>query len=81
MNGVENLPAYGAVMLDRAVTGVASVACDALALTFTGARVGRTLVHVGTPHAERVAHPRFSPFAVQLACMAAMGTIVGATIV
>jgi len=80
MNCVESLPVYGAVVLTGAVSGVASAAYDALALTFIGARVGQTLVHVGTPQTERVALVRFSLFAVQLACMAAMGVLVGATV-
>lgn len=81
MNCVENLPVYGAVVLTGAVSGVASVGYDALALTFMGARVGQTLVHVGTPQTERAASVRFSLFAIQLACMTAMGAIVGATVV
>ena len=78
LNCVENLPVYGAIVLTGAHVGVsASAAYDALALTFVAARVGQTLVHVGMPQTERAATVRFSFFAVQVACMAAMGVIVG----
>lgn len=78
MNCVENLPVYGAIVLTGATLGVpASAAYDALALAFLAARIGQTLVHVCAPATERAAAARFSLFAVQLACMAAMGAIVG----
>lgn len=79
MNCVENLPVYGAIVLAGTAAGVASAACDALAVAFLGARIGQTLVHVGVPQTERAATARFSFFAVQVACMAAMGAIVGAS--
>ena len=79
LNCVENLPVYGAIVLTGAHVGApASATYDALALTFLAARVGQTLVHVGSPPTERAAVARFSLFAVQFACMAAMGAIVGA---
>jgi len=78
LNCVENLPVYGAIVLTGAFVGVPPMAAyDALALTFLAARVGQTLVHVGAPPTERAAAVRFSLFAVQLACMAAMGALVG----
>lgn len=78
LNCVENLPVYGAIVLTGAFVGAPPMAAyDALALTFLAARVGQTLVHVGAPPTERAAAVRFSLFAVQFACMAAMGAIIG----
>ena len=39
-----------------------------------------TVIHVAIPQTRRVTRVRFSPLAVQLACMTAMGAIVGATV-
>ena len=75
-NCVENLPLFGAVVIAAVATGTSSPALDLLALTFLGARIMQTLVHVlPTPNSSWGAI-RFTFFLIQLACMVAMGTLI-----
>lgn len=48
VNCVENLPLFAAVVLTGAVVHAGSPLMDTLALTFMGARVAHTLIHVAS---------------------------------
>lgn len=76
MNCVENLPVYGAVAFAAFATGASGPVLDGLAVTFLGARVYQTIVHIAVPQTEPVAATRFGLFFVQVACMAAMGVLI-----
>jgi uncharacterized MAPEG superfamily protein len=72
-NCVENLPVYGAIAVVVTAAGATGALVDGLALTFLGARVLQTSVHVALPQTNRVVSFRASFFIIQLACMVAMG--------
>ena len=76
MNCVENLPVYGAIVLVAFATGASGRDLDALALILLAARIGQSLVHIGMEQTEGVAVLRFTLFFVQIACMAAMATLI-----
>ena len=75
-NCLENLPLYAAVVVAIAVTGVAHLALDALALVLMAARVVQTLTHVLCDPTCRAVATRFVFFFVQVVCMVAMGAVI-----
>jgi uncharacterized MAPEG superfamily protein len=76
MNCVENLPVFGALVVALIATGLQSLLIDALCVTFLVARIGQTIVHVGTPPTNSWAALRFALFFVQIVCMIAIGIII-----
>lgn len=75
-NCIENLPVFGAVVLAAVATNTSSPALDLLSVTFLGARVAQTLVHVLPTPTDSWIALRFSFFLIQIGCMVAMGAIV-----
>lgn len=76
MNCVENLPVYAAVVVASLAAGVQSPWLDGLAVVLLVARIGQSTLHVALEPTELVAGTRFTLFAVQVVCMAWMGTYV-----
>lgn len=73
LNCVENLPIYGAIVLAMVVSDLRSPLLDALAITFLGARLVQSLIHLSFRQRSRVVMFRFGFFVVQLICMLGMG--------
>ena len=76
LNCLENLPIFGAIVLVIVVSGARSSALDVLALTFMGARIIQTLIHVSREQTNLLAYLRFGFFLVQLVCMLWMTVLV-----
>ncbi len=76
MNCVENLPVYGAVALTAFATGATGAGLDRFAITFFGARVCQSLVHMALPQSEPIAAVRFALYFMQVLCMIAMGVMI-----
>jgi uncharacterized MAPEG superfamily protein len=68
LNCLENLPLFGAVVLTGAVIGADAQLLDDLALTYLGARVAQSVVHVASG-SDLAVQLRFGFFLVQLACL------------
>lgn len=81
MNCVENLPVYGAIVVAIMASGAAGPVLDDLAVALMVARVCQTVVHVAAEPTDLVGAIRFGFFAVQLACMTAMGVIVAVRVI
>ncbi len=76
LNCLENLPIFGAIVLVIVVSGARSSALDVLALTFMGARIMQTLIHVSREQTNLLAYLRFGFFMAQLVCMLWMTVLV-----
>jgi uncharacterized MAPEG superfamily protein len=76
LNCLENLTIFGAIVLVIVVSGARSSALDVLALTFMGARIIQTLIHVSREQTNLLAYLRFGFFLVQLVCMLWMTVLV-----
>jgi uncharacterized MAPEG superfamily protein len=76
LNCIENLPAYGAIVLVATLAGRHGPLFDALSVVVLCARVGQTLVHVSFVQTERAVTYRFSLFTVQLLAMLWMVALV-----
>lgn len=75
LNCVENLPLFAAVVLTGALVHAGSARMDTLALTYLGARVLQSLVHIASGSAVAI-NLRFVCFLVQLVCLTWMGVLV-----
>ena len=76
LNCLENLPIFGAIVLVIVVSGARSSALDVLALTFMGARILQTVIHVSREQTNLLAYLRFGFFLAQLVCMLWMTVLV-----
>jgi uncharacterized MAPEG superfamily protein len=76
-NCVENLPVYGAVAVTAAFSGARGGVLDTLPLVFMAARVLQTVTHVAFTETSTAVGVRFTFFFIQLACVVAMGVVVG----
>ena len=75
LNCVENLPVYAAIVVALMQTGLQSPAIDRLAVIMLAARVVQTSVHIMLPPTDAATGLRFSFYAAQVACMAAIVVI------
>ena len=75
-NCIENLPLFTVVVFALHASGVSSDAADAMAGVVLAARIGQSLVHIGTVQTDRVVTVRFTLFFIQLACFIAMAGLV-----
>lgn len=75
MNCVENLPLFASVVLTGAIVHAGSPLMDTLALTYLGARVLQTLLHVASGQSAGIAL-RLAAYVVQLVCLGWMGMLV-----
>ena len=72
LNATENLALFAAVVLTGTLAGVTTPLFSTLAQAYLAARVVQSIVHVSSGSARAVLL-RFSAFAVQVCCVAAMG--------
>ncbi len=75
INCIENLPLFATVVLTGAIVHAGSTRMDTLALTYLGARVFQSLVHIASGSAVAI-NLRFAGFVVQLVCLTWMGVLV-----
>lgn len=73
MNCAENLPLFTALVVAIVAFNVKSALIDAIAIILLAARIGQTVVHIALPPTNSAAILRFFLFAVQVACMIAIG--------
>ena len=79
MNCVENLPLFASVVLTGAVVHAGSPLMDTLALTYMGARVLHSLLHIASGEFAVIA-VRLISYVVQLVCLSWMGLLVARVI-
>ena len=75
MNCVENLPLFASVVLTGALVHAGSPLMDTLALTYLGARVSQSLVHIASGRFIAITM-RLTCFVVQTVCLTWMGVLV-----
>ena len=75
MNCVENLPLFASVVLTGAIVHAGSPLMDTLALTYLGARVLQSLVHIASGRFTAIS-VRLTCFVVQMVCLTWMGMLV-----
>ena len=75
-NCVENLPVFGAIVLALYVSGLASVAVNALSLIVLVARIMQSLVHVSFVQTNTVASVRFAFFFMQIISFLALVVLI-----
>jgi uncharacterized MAPEG superfamily protein len=73
-NALENVPLFGLVVLVVTVRSVTGTAVDVLAVVYTAARIGHTLVHVA-PGAGLPGNRRLSLLVVQLASLLGLAVL------
>lgn len=76
LNCVENLPLLTALVVAIVASDVKSALIDAFAIALLAARIGQTIVHIALPPTNSAATVRFFLFAVQVACMIAVGVTI-----